>query len=417
MSTILANSRVLDLTNERGQLCAQVLADLGADAVKIEPPGGSRARKLGPFYKDEQNPESSLLFWAYNRNKRGITLDIERDEGRELLKRLIKTSDYFIESEQPGYLAERGLGYDELSKLNPRLIYVSITAFGQNGPKMSYADADLVILAAGGPLALTGDDDRPPVRLGAAAQAYLHASMDAAVAALAANHERVRSGLGQYIDVSAQQSVAMATQSYILSPALNSPELTRYSGGVKLGPFRIPLVWPAKDGYISLTVLFGTALGPFTRRLMEYLCAKGFCDETTRDKDWIGYVEALFSGAETIEEWTRVTEVVRSFTRSHTKAELLALALEKGFLIAPVWTVKEVVESPQLAARSYFQDIEHPEHGRSFRYPGPFVKFGATPIEYRRRPPRIGEHNREVYRKELGLNETEVAELERRGVV
>ncbi len=417
MSTILAKSRVLDLTNERGQLCAQMLADLGADVIQIEPPGGSRARKLGPFYKDEQNPDSSLFFWAYNRNKRGVTLDIERDEGRELVKRLITSADFFIESEQPGYLAERGLGYEELAKLNPRLIYISITPFGQNGPKMSYADADLVILAAGGPLALAGDEDRPPVRLGAVPQAYLHASMDAAVAAMAANHERVRSGLGQYIDVSAQQSVAMATQSYILSPALNSPELTRYAGGVKLGPFRIPLVWPAKDGYISLAVLFGTALGPFTRRLMEHICERGFCDEATRDKDWIGYVELLFSGKETIEEWTRVTEVVRNFTRSHTKAELLKLALEKGFLIAPVWTVKEVVESPQLAARNYFQEVEHPEHGRSFKYPGPFVKFGVTPIEYRRRPPRIGEHNREVYRIELGLNETEVAELERRGVI
>ncbi len=414
---MLAHDRVLDLTNERGHLCAQVLGDFGADVIKVEPPGGSGERKLGPFYHDEQEPDSSLLFWAYNRNKRGVTLDIERDEGRELLKRLAKNADFLIESEQPGYLAERGLGYDELAKLNPRLIYVSITPFGQNGPKMHYADADLVILAAGGPLALTGDDDRPPLRLGAVPQAYLHASMDAAVAAMAAHHERVRSGLGQYIDVSAQQSVAMATQSYILSPALNSPELTRYAGGVKLGPFTIPLVWPAKDGFVSFTVLFGSALGPFTRRLMEYLCERGFCDEATRDKDWIGYVELLFSGKEPLEEWIRVTDVVRSFTRSHTKAELLKLALEKGFLIAPVWTVKEVVESPQLAAREYFQKVEHPEHGRSFLYPGPFVKFSATPIEYRRRPPRVGEHNREVYRTELGLSEAEVAELERRGVI
>jgi crotonobetainyl-CoA:carnitine CoA-transferase CaiB-like acyl-CoA transferase len=266
-------------------------------------------------------------------------------------------------------------------------------------------------------LALTGDDDRPPVRLGAVPQAYLHASMDAAVAAMAAHHERVRSGFGQYIDVSAQQSVAMATQSYILSPALNSPELTRYAGGVKLGPFTIPLVWPAKDGYVSFTVLFGSALGPFTRRLMEYLCERGFCDEATRDKDWVGYTELLFGGQEPISEWERVLEVIRDFTRSRTKAELLQLAIEKGFLIAPVWTVKEVVESPQLAARGYYQQVEHPERGRWFSYPGPFVKFGRTPIQYRRRPPRVGEHNRQILCEELGLSEAAVAELERRGVV
>ena len=137
---------------------------------------------------------------------------------------------------------------------------------------MSYADADLVILAASGPLLLTGDEDRPPVRLGAVAQGYLHACADAAVGALVAHHERVRSGLGQHVDVSAQQSVAMATQSYILSAALDSPELERISGGIKIGPLRLPLVWRAKDGWVSLTFLFGSALGPFSRTLMEYVC-------------------------------------------------------------------------------------------------------------------------------------------------
>jgi crotonobetainyl-CoA:carnitine CoA-transferase CaiB-like acyl-CoA transferase len=413
---MLSPYRVLDLTTERGLLCGQLLGDLGADVIMVEPPGGSSARWLGPFVDDKRHPDRSLYFWAYSRNKRGITLDVERDEGRELLRRLVKRADFLIESYNPGHLAERGLGYAELSAINPALIYVSITPFGQDGPKASYADSDLVIMAAGGPLALTGDDDRPPVRL-AVPQAYLHACADAAVAALAAHHERTRSGLGQHIDVAAQQSVAMATQSYILSAALDSPELERMSGGVRLGPLRVPLVWPAKDGHIAMTFLFGSALGPFTRRFMEYVCERGFCDEATRDKDWIGYLELLASGKEPLAEWERVIAVVSAFTRSHTKAELLALALERGFLITPVATIAEVVASPQLRSRDYWRTLEHPELGRAVRYPGAFAKFSESPIQYRRRPPTVGEHNREIYGGELNLSDGAIAELKRHGVV
>jgi crotonobetainyl-CoA:carnitine CoA-transferase CaiB-like acyl-CoA transferase len=271
-------------------------------------------------------------------------------------------------------------------------------------------------MAAGGPLILAGDEDRPPVRL-SIPQAYLHASADAAVAALAAHHERTRSGLGQQVDVAAQQSVAMATQSYILAAPLGSPEARRLSGGVKFGPLDIPLVWPAKDGYVALVFLFGSALGVFTARFMQFLCAQGFCDEATRDKDWIAYGEQLFSGAEPLSEFDRIKEIVADFTRGHTKAELLELAIERGFLITPVATVAEVVESPQFESRDYFQHVEHSELGTTFRYPGPFAKFSATPIQYRRRPPTVGEHNSEIYRDELGLSENALAELGRAGII
>ncbi|HEV2170176.1 MAG TPA: CoA transferase, partial [Candidatus Binatus sp.] len=236
-------------------------------------------------------------------------------------------------------------------------------------------------------------------------------------AALAAHHERVRSGLGQHVDVAAQQSVAMATQSNILAAPLGATENRRISGGVKVGPLEIPLVWPAKDGFVAMTFLFGSALGVFTARLMRFICEQGFCDEATRDKDWIAYGEKLASGAEPLSEFERVKEVVRSFTRSRSKDELLQLALEHGFLITPVTTIAEVVESSQFASRNYFQNVPHPELGESFRYPGPFAKFSATPIEYSRRPPTVGEQNSEIYRDELGLSEHEVSELSRAGVI
>src|SRR5579883_2260096 len=302
---ILESSQVLDLSNERGLLCGQILADLGADVIAVEPPGGCSARRLGPFAGGVRDPERSLLWWAYSRNKRSITLDIEHAQGRGLLRRMAAAADFLIESFEPGYMTSHGVGYDELAAINPALVYVSITGFGQSGPKADYADADLILLAAGGPLILGGDDDRPPVRL-SVPQAYLHAGADAAVAAMVAHHERVRRGRGQHADIAAFASAAIATQSAILAAPLGATQLRRLAGGLKLGPLNLPVIWPAKDGYISMTFLFGSALGVFTRRLMHYLCARGYCDEATRDKDWIGYADLLMSGREPLSEFERV---------------------------------------------------------------------------------------------------------------
>ena len=153
---MLSPYRVLDLTTERGLLCGQMLGDLGADVIKIEPPGGSPARRLAPFFEDQPDLNRSIYWWAYNRNKRSITLNLETDEGRDILYRLAAGARFLIESQNPGYLGERQLGYADLARRNRELIYVSITPFGQQGPKASYADSDLVILAAGGPLMLYG---------------------------------------------------------------------------------------------------------------------------------------------------------------------------------------------------------------------------------------------------------------------
>ncbi len=413
---MLSRYRVLDLTTERGLLCGQMLGDLGADVIKIEPPGGSPARRLAPFFEDKPDPNRSLYWWAYNRNKRSITLNLETDEGRDIFYRLAAGARFLIESHNPGYLGERRLGYRDLADRNRELIYVSITPFGQQGPKASYADSDLVILAAGGPLMLYGDEDRPPVRL-SVPQAYLHACGDAAAGALVASHECHRSGMGQHVDVAAQQSVTIATQANNLAYRLGADEARRMAGGVKVGSLRVPLVWKAKDGHVTLTFLFGRQLGVFSQRLMNYLHELEFCDAATRDKDWIAYGALLASGEEPSEEYERVLSVVADFLASRTKAELFSLSLERGFLIAPIATVDEVLGSPQLKSRQYWQMLEHPELGRSIPYPGPFAKFSEAPIVYRRRPPLVGEHNHEVYSNELGLSVEKIADLTRRGII
>jgi crotonobetainyl-CoA:carnitine CoA-transferase CaiB-like acyl-CoA transferase len=413
---MLSPYRVLDLTDERGLLCGQVLGDLGADAIAVEPPGGSPARRIGPFHEDEPGPERSLYWWAFARNKRGVTLDVTRDEGRALLLRLVEGADVLIESAAPGAMAALGLGYDALAATNPALIYVSISPFGQDGPKANHAASDLTVWAAAGPLALTGDHDRPPVRL-SVPQTFLHAGAEAATGALVALLERHRSERGQHVDVSAQQAVNQATFASSLQTPLGFKDSGRVAGGVRYGPLKMRWVYPAKDGYVAVSLLFGSAAGPMTRRLMEYIFEEGGCDEATRDKDWIAYTELVFSGQEPQEEYERVKQVVSDFTATKTKAELLAAALERGLLIAPVTTLGEVTESEQLAARGYWRDIEHPDGGATVRGPGPFAQFSATPLTYRRRAPSVGEHNREVYVDELGLSAGELADLEAKGIV
>jgi crotonobetainyl-CoA:carnitine CoA-transferase CaiB-like acyl-CoA transferase len=414
--SLLAPYRVLDLTNERGLLCGQIFGDLGADVIKIEPPGGADARRIGPFYKDEPDPNRSLFWWAYNRNKRGVTLDYTKDEGRALLLRLVERADFLIESENPGRMAERGLVYDDLARVNPALVYVSITPFGQDGPKAGYAATDLIVLAASGFLALTGDDDRPPVRV-SVPQAFLHASAEAAAAALIANHERQRSGRGQHVDVSAQQSMNMASFGSGLVAALGLPANRRLSGGYKYGDYLLKQVYAAKDGHVAITFLFGNAMGPFTRRLVEWMHEEGYCDEATRDIDWIGYGEKLMHGEVPRDQFERVKGMLEAFTITKTKAELFEGALSRSLLVAPVATMDEVVQFEQLTSRDYWRDVEHAECAASFRYPGPLAKLSETPIEYRRRAPLVGEHNDEIYVDELGLSGSELAGLRERGVI
>jgi crotonobetainyl-CoA:carnitine CoA-transferase CaiB-like acyl-CoA transferase len=385
---------VLDLSDGGALICGQILADLGADVIQIEPPGGAAARRLGPHAGGTADPERSLFWWSYARGKRGLVLDLDSEAGRRRLCELAQGADVLIESAAPGELARRGLGYAELGALNPALVVVSITPFGKDGPRAHEAATDLTVLAAAGPLALTGDADRAPVRV-PVPQAFLHAGAEAAVGALVALHERNASGLGQHVDVSAQQAATLATQAYLLATPVGASPATRVAGGVQAGPLRVEFTYPAKDGFVSITHLFGSTIGPATRRLMEWVYECGFCDEATRDKDWIAYTELLMTGKEPIAEFERVKRTIAACTASKTKAELLQAARDRALLMAPARTLGEVVESEQLAARGYMTALEAAD-GSSVRLPGPFARFPAAPIQYRRRAPRLDEHAGEI---------------------
>jgi crotonobetainyl-CoA:carnitine CoA-transferase CaiB-like acyl-CoA transferase len=350
---MLGSYRVLDLTDEGSLICGQILGDLGADVILIEPPQGVRARAIGPFRGDRPDPEGSLYFWSFNRNKRGITLDLSLSEGRDRFRELVKSADVVLESFRPGDLDRLGLGWGSLSEINPGLVMVSITPFGQRGPKAGWEATDLTVTAASGVLFMTGDEDRAPVHV-SIPQAYLNAGAEAAVGALIALAARERDGLGQHVDVSGQTAMMMATQSMILAHGWNDHVPERVGGGFRLGKVRLRFVYPCRDGYVNVTLLFGAAIGPATRRLFEWIHEEGFCDATTRDKDWIGYGLHLLTGQEPPEELARVIDCLERFTLSHTKAELFDEALRRRVLIVPVSDIADLLRSKQLAARGFW---------------------------------------------------------------
>ena len=394
---MLSEYRVLDLTDERGHLAAFILAQMGAEVIAIEPPSGSHARQLAPFAEGIDDGEHSLHHWAYNRGKKSVVLDLDTPDGISELRRLIAGADVMFDSFDPGVMASLGLTPSEIAELNPHMIDVSITAFGGDGPKANWEHSDLTLQAAAGNMVLTGDDDRSPLRAGGTLpQAFGNAASEAAGAALIALFERQStSGLGQHIDVSAQHSMNQCTQSNSLATPLGATPPTRLAGGVELGGIRIQIMWPCLDGYASVSFLFGPAFGPFTTNLMTWIYEEGFCDEATRDKDWVEYALMLLDGRESKEEYQRVKDILTEFFATKTKAELLEAAMKRRVLITPVTTTEEVVNSEQLDFRGYWETVEHGD-GSMVAYPGAFAKFAETPLKVLAEAPRLGDHTVQV---------------------
>ncbi|MGI9614738.1 MAG: CaiB/BaiF CoA transferase family protein [Acidimicrobiales bacterium] len=388
---MLANYRVLDLTDERGHLAGLMLAQMGAEVILVEPPAGSPARLLGPFAGDIEDPDRSFQHWCYNRGKSSVVLDLDSPDGQAALVDLARGADILIQSADPGVMAGRGLGYQALADVNPALIYVSISAFGSDGPKAQWQATDLTLQAASGNMAITGDTDRAPLRAGGTLpQAFHNAASEAAGAALIALFERQRtSGLGQHVDVSAQQSMSQCAQSMPLAAPLNATTTSRIAGGANLQGIPIQLMWPCKDGFASVTLLFGAGFNAFTQSLMDWVHEEGFCDEATRTKDWVNYAVMLLDGQEPLEEYERVKQVLTDFFATKTKAELLDAAMTRRVLITPVWTTEEVTNSEQLAFRQYWEDVDHGDAGVHGQ-PGPFAKFSATPLVDLAAAPRLG---------------------------
>jgi len=412
--SLLPGCRVLDLADEKGFLCGRILGDMGADVIKVERPGGDPARNIGPFYKDIPSSEKSLFWFAYNASKRGITLDIESRDGQAIFRELAEGSDFLVESFKPGHLDSIGIGYRDLRTTNPGLVMVSISPFGGSGPYSEYEGPDLTCMAMGGFMATAGDEDKPPVRV-SFPQAFLHASAQAAAGAMIAHVYREATGLGQHVDVSAQEAVIWTIQNATGVWDLNRINIKR-SGATKLRPngSRFRMHWPCKDGHVTLGAQASRAVvGEAWASLAKWMESEGAADDYVKEKDWSTL--DFFNISQ--DELDRIMKAGTDFFEGKTRRELYEGAIKRRVLLYPVNSIDELVGYEQLKAREFFQAVEHPELGESLTYPGTFVRLSEGKCEVRRRAPLIGEHNVEVYGGEMGMSRGEMVVLKATGVI
>ncbi|MGO9453050.1 MAG: CaiB/BaiF CoA transferase family protein [Candidatus Binataceae bacterium] len=395
----LAGLRVLDLSDHRAQLAGRLLADMGADVIKIEPPGGDHARTIGPFAGDEAHRDRSLFFWFYNLNKRSLTVDLAHPRGADLFRQLARSADIVIESFAPGRLAAMGLGWDELRKVNPSLILLSVAPFGQTGPYRDFEADDTVLTALSGMLYVNGFPSHAPVRpLGL--QAYHSASYYGAIATMCALFARDRSGEGAWIDLSIQEATTAAVE-HVAGGYFESKMAEPRRGTLHWSRFF--RVGKCRDGYIM-----HCTLGDWTS-LIEWIKSDG----KAADLDVPEYDQVLhrFANAE------HLFDVLDEWVKDYGRDELLERAQLLRQPYAIVRRPEALFDDEQLAARGFFVEVEHPELGRSFRYPGAPYVFNGTPWRVYRRPPLTGEHTAAILRDELGIDPLEVATLASEGVI
>jgi len=421
----LSDIRVLDLSGEAGMYCGKLLADLGADVIKIEPPEGDPARHVGPFYHDEADVEKSLSFFYLNTSKRGITLNLQLSDSRELFRRLVRTADVVVESFPPGYLDGLGLGYQGLCQIRPDIVLTSVTGFGQWGSHAHYKAPDIVGVATSGVMWLAGYVDDPPNLL-YGNQGYLSASIQAAAGTLMALYHRDLTGEGQQVDVSMQEALSIAQETAMQTWDMNRAVRCR-EGASRLG-LVVPGIGPyqCKDGWVFSYI--GTPGGATWSELLDWMieerAAEDLVEEPHRSlaeninmRFITGLMLDLGSAVEKLQNLHHVDEVLRRFFAARGKWYVYEEGQRRRLLIGIVSTPKDLSENRQLAFREFFQGVHHPELNDTLRYPGPPVRLSETPWRMRRRPPLVGEHNEEVYCGELGLRPEEVALLHARGAI
>ena len=396
MSGILSELRVMELAHRpSGAYCSKLVADQGADTIKVEPPGwGDQARHEPPFIGDEPHPDRSSTFLAFNTNKRGISLDVEQTAGRDLFLRLARSADIIVESYPPGRLGELGLDYEVLSSDNTRLILVSITYFGQDGPYANYQGDDLVAQAMGGYLyAVTGSTNKPPMGT-ALQQMEITAARNGSVAVMAALLKRDQTGQGTHIDVSTMEA-AVSTPSGLIHPYTytgRNPHRGGSDGNVMDGMHLATL-----DGEVTLTTA-GTGGRPM-QAWAEFLEEPALEDSK------------FASRGGRMEHWEELHSLVAPKLAQWTNLDLMRETMARGLVIGLVQTPTQVVESPHLEERGFFVELDHAEAG-PLKYPGSgFFMDGENAMATARAAPGLGEHNVEILNGELGLSLRELGLL------
>jgi len=394
---MLSCYRILDLTTEKAFIAGRALSDWGAEVIKIEPPGGDPARFRGTFYKDKVDPEKNLNWLAFNANKKSITLDITTAEGKETFRNLVKTADAILESYAPGYMESIGLGYKDLSAVNPGIVLTSISGFGQRGPYRDYKDPDIVVRALGGMVYTAGYEDRPPLTT-----SYEHThsvgAMNGAAGTMIALIQRAHTGQGQHVDAITQQALDIICSAEMEGPyALYGQVVTRHgraraSVTLKDGStFYNTLLWPCKDGFIALNLLLNPTAAKNNSSMMEYLQKDGIDIGFLAGWDW----EKKSWADMTREQAEKLMDSLGKFFMNHTKDELLKLAVENRFQLGPCNNAEDILKHPQLEVRKFWKEIDHDGLGK-LKFPGGAVVSSEKYVGTYKRAPHIGEHNDEI---------------------
>ena len=397
MPQALADIKVLDLSRVLAMpYCSMMLGDLGAEIIRVERPGvGDETRHWGPPWAGEL----SAYYLCTNRNKKCITIDLKKQEGQEIIRRLAQRSDIFLENFLPGSLAAMNLGYEDIKSLNPKIIYASVTGYGQNGPYRDFPGFDFIIQAQGGLMSVIGDSDGPPMKVGVAI-VDITAGLFACSAILAALHYREQAGIGQHIDIALldAQVAWLANQA---SNYLVSGKVPRRMGNAH--PNIVPYeTYQAKDGiYI--------ALGVGNDNQWRKLCKLAKLEHLMDDPRYA-------SNPKRVENRKELVSILQKIFLQKDSGEWIKLLTEAEIPSGPINTIDRVFADPQVQAREMLVGMEHPAIG-PIKLVGSPMKLSETPVQYRIPPPLLGEHTEEILRDVLGYDKAKIARLKEEKVI
>ncbi|OAI44555.1 hypothetical protein AYO38_00215 [bacterium SCGC AG-212-C10] len=425
----LAGVRVVELSDERCAWAGKLLADMGAEVVKVEPPGGDPVRGYEPFFEDVPGIERSLAHWYDNTSKLGVTLDTLTGRGRELLGRLISNADIVLESNRTvpdranGALRRENVTYEEYKDANPRLIWVSITPFGRSGPRADEPATDLTLFAGSGPGWMNGYDDHslPPVR-GGGGQAYHTGGHYAVMSALVALLERDVSGEGQFIDVNISAAANVTTEAGSYTWLVSQQTVQRQTGRHAAVAMSMPSQVVCADGRMVNTGVPPRRPAEFGR-MYDWLVEANIVDEFPlapllemggqRASIDLG---SISTDADVAAIFGAGRECVNFIASKLGAYEFFTGAQARGFQVGIIYSPEETMEDPHFKERGFPVQVDHPELGRTFTYPGAPYRLTKSPWRIRRRAPLLGEDNATVFGA-LGVSATELAELQAAGVI
>ena len=411
----LSDLKVIEYANFiSAPFCAKLMADLGAEVIKIEkPPLGDTARKAGPFPGDNPHPEKSGLFLYLNTNKRSLTLNPETRTGAKIFKELVKMADVLVENMPPPTMEDLGLDYESLSQINPKLIMTSVTPFGQFGPYSHYKANDLICSNMAGityhtPAEGVETAEEPPLKPGGRQSDFIAGSTAATATMFAVIHRRA-TGVGQHMDVSQQESIASFIRHqvpyYTYDP--EGAYLIRYGDRVR-GKVRGLGYMPCQDGYI----INGSREEYQWRAFLE-LVAGAEWEKDERIKELFNGEFDLFTF---MEKYDIIKPMILEWVSRHTREEITRLAQQKGIPIVPCNSVEDLFESPHLAEREYFVEIDHPQTG-PLSYPGAPYRLSETPWRVNNPAPLLGQHNEEILCGRLGYSKQDLVMMRELGVI